>query len=451
MSIQRWQQEIKLAKSIVIAGAGQTGSEVAGELGEEYASKGLKEITLVVKDDLPLSPPVRDNVRRAVKSSLEKLKVHVIRASQVTSVCQSGVGGGKILEITNQNGNKMTVEVDVYIPAFGTVPNSHFAPAHMLDASKRFKQTLDLRADGYENIFVIGDVGNLQTPNAKHVDDQVIQLSKILPAYLTGLELPKYVPDNSVVFAVSLGKGGGTGQLKSVKLFSLAVWLLKSRYLGTNYANTNLSKAPSEAECCGPRETAAEDFLQEDIVESKELSYDLCLPLTSPLAKVLMLVSPTLGDLNNVTIRKIKASVGTVNIWADKPTTTTLPPSFTALKAACKVEPVPTNPFKKSECEARHSESAESDYANSYARLRTCLDRNGMIGRRQSVRRHGRLRRRRYPTEQGDVESNVGDDASNFVAEGNGLLDWARGRKCLRVASPLRNYLTGMPSSFGIE
>ncbi|RKK42023.1 hypothetical protein BFJ66_g10714 [Fusarium oxysporum f. sp. cepae] len=237
MSIQRWQQEIKLAKSIVIAGAGQTGSEVAGELGEEYASKGLKEITLVVKDDLPLSPPVRDNVRRAVKSSLEKLKVHVIRASQVTSVCQSGVGGGKILEITNQNGNKMTVEVDVYIPAFGTVPNSHFAPAHMLDASNRFKQTLDLRADGYENIFVIGDVGNLQTPNAKHVDDQVIQLSKILPAYLNGLELPKYVPDNSIVFAVSLGKGGGTGQLKSVKLFSLAVWLLKSRYLGTNYAS----------------------------------------------------------------------------------------------------------------------------------------------------------------------------------------------------------------------
>ncbi|RKK06940.1 hypothetical protein BFJ66_g10710 [Fusarium oxysporum f. sp. cepae] len=55
------------------------------------------------------------------------------------------------------------------------------------------------------------------------------------------------------------------------------------------------------------------------------------------------------------------------------------------------VNPIYYSPFKKSECEARHPESAESDYANSYARLRTCLDRNGMIGRRQSVRRHGRL------------------------------------------------------------
>ena len=53
----------------------------------------------------------------------------------------------------------------------------------MLDSSKRFKQTTGLKVEGYNNIFVMSDVGNLQGANANSAEDQVIHMQKIMEAY----------------------------------------------------------------------------------------------------------------------------------------------------------------------------------------------------------------------------------------------------------------------------
>lgn len=235
-SLHAMQAAIKAAKSVVVAGAGHTGSEIAGELGETYAANGVKEITVIAESSLPLATPATPSVRQALAASLKNMKIKVITSARVTSVTDGAEGKGKVLEVTKEDGTKETINTDVYIPAFGVVPNSQFAPKDMLDSSGYFKQTNELKVEGYDNIFVVGDAGNLQPATAKTVEEQITHMSKALPAHLAGQKLPPYKVDTKVMFAVSLGRGGGIGQLGSFKLFSMVVKYAKARHLGTDYA-----------------------------------------------------------------------------------------------------------------------------------------------------------------------------------------------------------------------
>lgn len=235
-SLHSLQNAIKSAKSIVVAGAGHTGSEIAGELGEIYASKGLKEITVIAESSLPLATPATPSVRQSLAASLKAMKINLITSARVTSVTDAADGKGKVLVVTKEDGTKETINTDVYLPAFGVVPNSQFAPKDMLDASGFFKQTNELKVEGHDDIFVVGDAGNLQPATAKTVEEQITHMSKVFPALLSGQKLPPYKIDTKVVFAVSLGRNGGIGQLGTFKLFSIAVKYAKSKYLGTDYA-----------------------------------------------------------------------------------------------------------------------------------------------------------------------------------------------------------------------
>jgi apoptosis-inducing factor 2 len=234
-ALTKLQKQIAAAESIVVAGAGTTGVEIAGELGE-FSKAGTKQVTLIADKHLPVGPPMKDHIRAAVQSQLEALKVKIIPNSKVTSVTSDGAKGPVTLELTSTDGTKKTLTTDLYIPAFGLVPNTSYVPKNMLDIDGKIKQTTHLRAEGYKNIFVIGDVGNLETARAMNVDHQVHHLTKGLRTYLTtGAEIEEYKPDEKYVLAVSIGKSGGTGEMNGMKIFSLLVWWLKCRYMGTDY------------------------------------------------------------------------------------------------------------------------------------------------------------------------------------------------------------------------
>ncbi|TPX09663.1 uncharacterized protein E0L32_009136 [Thyridium curvatum] len=244
-ALRKLQKAIGAAKHIVVAGGGQTGSELAGELGSEYAAKGLKQVTFVIDDDLPLTADARRDVRQAIASRLESFKVRIVRSARVTA---SSVEGGKtVLELTSRDGGKkqQSLEADLYLPTVGLVPNSDFAPSSMLDAQGRFKQTASLRAEGFGNVFVLGDVGNLQTATAKHAGDQVQHLTKVLGPYLSGGQKaePAYKADNGPMFAVTLGKSHGIGQMGTWKLWSWLVAMVKSKHMGTNMAPDSVTGA----------------------------------------------------------------------------------------------------------------------------------------------------------------------------------------------------------------
>ncbi|KAM0518649.1 hypothetical protein ACHAPE_004413 [Trichoderma viride] len=228
-------QQIENAKTIVIVGAGATGTETAGELGFEYSKAGKKEVYLVYNDKLPLTPPTMDSVRKAAKNELEKLKVKLVPNTTVSAVERSG--NDTILTLTSADGTTKTLTTQAYIPSTGLVPNTSFVPANLLDNRGYVKQTKALLAEGFDNIFVLGDVGNLEASKAGTASAQTIHLVKALPIYFNGGAMPAYSPNTTEISAVTLGRSRATGQMGSFKLFSYLIYYAKGRYLGTDYAH----------------------------------------------------------------------------------------------------------------------------------------------------------------------------------------------------------------------
>ncbi|KAK4072581.1 hypothetical protein Trihar35433_4645 [Trichoderma harzianum] len=229
------QEQIKNAKSIVIAGGGQTGAETAGELGFEYSKEGRKEVYFIYNDSLPLAPPVMDSVRKQTKTELEKLKVKLVPNTKVTAVEYSG--NDTILTLTSSDGKTRTLTTQAYLPTTGGTPNSSFVPAALLDSEGYINQTVSLQAKGYNNIFVIGDIGNLEGSKAGVADAQTVHLIKALPIYLKGGAMPVYTPSTKVMVGITLGRSRGTGQMGSFKVFSFLIHYAKGRFLGTDYAH----------------------------------------------------------------------------------------------------------------------------------------------------------------------------------------------------------------------
>lgn len=228
------QKKIKGAKTIVVAGGGITGVEVAGELGYEYSRNDSKKVYYIHGDNLPLSPVALPSVRKQIRAELDKLKVKTIPNTKVTSV--STKGADTILELTAADGSTTTLATQAYIPALGVVPNTNFAPASILNAGGYIKQTKSLQVDGHSDIFVLGDAGSLEDNRGGIADLQAQHLIKALPLYLEGKPMTEYEPAEKPIFAITVGRGRGTGQMGSFKLFSFLVWYMKGRYMGTDYA-----------------------------------------------------------------------------------------------------------------------------------------------------------------------------------------------------------------------
>ncbi|KAI1375133.1 FAD/NAD(P)-binding domain-containing protein [Hypoxylon crocopeplum] len=256
-SIAQLRAQIDAAQSIVVAGAGATGTEFAGELGAAYAKRGAKKITLLTTDALPLEPHLKESVRATAKKELEKLNVEFIGGARVVSVSPKSQQqqGKKAIEIELLNSNdgkkattttKNTIAADLFIPTYGVTYNTSFAPLSMISATSpgRLLQDTDLRAPGHANIFVIGDAGSLQPPQAIYADAQARHLMGQFSSYFASGSVSHYAPssrdaktgEEKVQYGVTIGPDRGTGQMGGLQLPSLVIWWFKGRHIGTNYA-----------------------------------------------------------------------------------------------------------------------------------------------------------------------------------------------------------------------
>ncbi|KAM0558476.1 hypothetical protein ACHAPJ_004670 [Fusarium lateritium] len=231
------QDQISKAKTIVISGGGMTGSETAGELGFEYSQHGTKEVIFIYSGDLPLAPPATDAVRKQTLKELQKPKVKAMPKSTVISATPTPGSSDIVLEVQTSDGTIKKVTTQAYLPATGILPNTEFVPKTLLDSNNFIKQTNHLQVEGHNNIFVVGDAGNLENSQLALAEAQSMHLLKALPAYIDGGEVPEYAPAKKAMFAVTLGRSRATGQMGTMKLFSLVIWFMKGRYLGTNYAD----------------------------------------------------------------------------------------------------------------------------------------------------------------------------------------------------------------------
>ncbi|KAE8453946.1 hypothetical protein EG329_007722 [Mollisiaceae sp. DMI_Dod_QoI] len=240
------------AKSILIAGGGPAGVETAGELGEYlngragwFSSKleHPKVPITVVTSDSKILPALRPALATKAEKYLAQVGVTVIKNARVKIVTPEGAGTdtslvGSGATVTLEEGK--TLETDLYIPAFGTRPNTSFLDKSLLMADGRVEtNTSTLRVDkAGPRIYAVGDVGSYARPavhlilNAIPVLGANIKRDLLLAAgkeeSAVG-EDRKFEEDVRETQMVPIGKSKGVGAAMGYALPSFLVWLIKGR------------------------------------------------------------------------------------------------------------------------------------------------------------------------------------------------------------------------------
>ena len=227
------QKQIDVAESIVVAGAGPTGVETAGELAAAY--RGKKDITLIISGERALrASDVLSSVSQSVERDLEKLGVRLVRNAQVKSVETNGnreKDAAAQSTLTLSNGS--TLVADLYLPLFGVQVNTSFVPASLLDSAQNLALEKTMRVAGTKNVWGIGDVGNLEAKQLTLTDAQIIHLSAALDSVLTreGGQVKEYKPSGKTMIFITMGKKYATGQIGGWKLWGWITSYVKGRTL----------------------------------------------------------------------------------------------------------------------------------------------------------------------------------------------------------------------------
>jgi apoptosis-inducing factor 2 len=231
--IAKLSQRIESADSIVVGGAGLTGLEFAGELGETYAKHGKKRITLVASGPDVLEPRVTEAVRTKAREHLHKLGVELVTDTKVTPLADNK------LELVRGDGTRTTMEADLFVPTFGLTFNTDFVPSDWLDAQSRIKVDLTFRVPGHDDVFALGDAAAGQNPQSANVVAHVKYLKKHLVSYFKsgGGEIKEnYKRSEEITFGASIGRNAGVGQAMGYSVPGVMIWWFKSRLLGVDEA-----------------------------------------------------------------------------------------------------------------------------------------------------------------------------------------------------------------------
>jgi NADH dehydrogenase FAD-containing subunit len=238
------------AKSIIIAGGGPVGIETAGELGEYlngragfFASKlaDPKVKITVISKDAEILPVMRPALAQAAEGYLAKVGVEVVTGVSVESVspAEAGRQRGEVTaktEVTLSDGK--TLQADLYIPAYGTVPNTGFVPEVLRAKDGRVETNPEtLRVDkAGERVYAVGDASNYARPAVHIIMDAVPVLAANLKRDLliaAGQTPPGddrlLTADEGETQLVPIGRSKGVGAFKGTKLPSFLVWLFKGR------------------------------------------------------------------------------------------------------------------------------------------------------------------------------------------------------------------------------
>lgn len=240
------------AKSIIIAGGGPAGVETAGELGEYlngrsgwFSSKLVNPrvpITVVTSDSKIL-PSLRLSIATKAEKYLAQVGVTVIKNTRVKSVTPESAGAEKNLiaskaTVTLEDGK--TLDADLYIPAFGTRPNTSFIDKSLLLSDGRVEtnaSTLQVDKAG-PRVYAVGDVGSYARPAVHVILNSVpvlganIKRDLLLAAGKKETEVGedrKFEEDTRETQMVPIGKSKGVGSAMGYALPSFLVWLIKGR------------------------------------------------------------------------------------------------------------------------------------------------------------------------------------------------------------------------------
>lgn len=245
-----FRKALPTAKSIAIVGAGPTGIEIAGELGEFlngragwFSSKLLnpKVSVIVITADSKILPGLRPAIAEKAEEFLAKVGVDIVKNSRVTTVEPHDSGTEDVTAKTKLTFNDgKTMDADLYIPATGTRPNTGFVHDELLTTDGRVDTNAStLRVDkAGPRVYAVGDAASYARP-AIHI---ILEAIPVLCANIKrDLLLASGKDDSSVgedrtfkvdtreTQLVPIGKSKGVGAAMGYKLPSFMVWLIKGR------------------------------------------------------------------------------------------------------------------------------------------------------------------------------------------------------------------------------
>ncbi|CAG9951134.1 unnamed protein product [Clonostachys rosea f. rosea IK726] len=172
------QAKVEQAESIVISGAGPTGIETAAELASHFGSS--KTITVILEGCYPLRG-FMPQVGKIAANDLASFGAKLIRNARAVNSTKTDTGK-TVVELSSGS----NLEADLYLPLYGSRPNTQFVPTHLLDDRGNLKLETNLRVQGLHNVWGVGDVGNLESKQLIYAERQALHLGSNLHAVLTG-------------------------------------------------------------------------------------------------------------------------------------------------------------------------------------------------------------------------------------------------------------------------
>ncbi|MCJ1400479.1 hypothetical protein MMC11_003685 [Xylographa trunciseda] len=209
-ALHNFQSEVTKSKTIVIAGAGVTGVEAAGELAFEYGRE--KDLILIASGPTILEGSPTSISKYALKA-LANLNVDVKLDTKVMGSVQLPDGRK---ELTLSSGDKLTT--DMYVPTFGLVPNSSYIPTSYLNANGSVMVDEFLRVKGAKDVWAIGDVSDIELPQFITCDRQSTHLAKNMISILSNKPLLPYKVAASRFMGLQIGKKAATGHFGTFKV-----------------------------------------------------------------------------------------------------------------------------------------------------------------------------------------------------------------------------------------
>lgn len=225
--------ERKRLMNIAVVGAGPTGVELAGALGElknrilpgDYPDMNLKDMQIYLVDMADrLLHTMSPKSSQSATLFLKKLGVELFLSSKVISY------DGK--ELVLSQGNKIKTQTLIWTAGVSAVSFEGIKKEDKT-SQNRLKVNTYNQLEGYENIFVIGDMACMateKTPKGHPMLAPVaIQQARNLAANLSNIlvnkPLKQFVYKDPGIMA-TIGRNHAVAEIKSIKVQGLLAWLL---------------------------------------------------------------------------------------------------------------------------------------------------------------------------------------------------------------------------------
>ncbi|CAF3456136.1 hypothetical protein SNK03_009622 [Fusarium graminearum] len=220
-SLHRTADKVERATHVVVAGAGATGVELAGEIQFAYPST---TVLLISAEDQILGG---DQIAGRAESELRRLGVEIragLRSEETTELPD----GKTLVKLSNGE----TIATDVFLATMGLRPNSGFLPKEWLNERGYADVDDELRVKAATNVWAVGDIVSKPRASFLVTEAQAAGVYKNIDLVLKGKEAQPVSGPRVDAFLCATGRSRGAGRLGKVPVPSLAVWTVKGRTLG---------------------------------------------------------------------------------------------------------------------------------------------------------------------------------------------------------------------------